>query len=114
MIFSFSNSFSQKIEGTYRYEPVSKKGAFEIEIKNDSTYILKSNTDPKIYQGKVTRKSRKFYALIQYDSVAKSYVENIVKITRTRMFYYGYKQIGPGEFSKKPIKALELKKVEFY
>mgnify|MGYP006155502715 CR=1 FL=1 len=44
----------------------------------------------------------------KYDSVGKKYGENVVKITRSKMVFYGYK---PGKISKKLVKVFELKNV---
>lgn len=109
-LFSFNNSFSQKIEGTYKYEALSKKGEFEIEIQNDSVYLIKSDTSNKLERGKVRKRNGRFYILIQYDTVAKRNFEYIVKITRTKMIFYGNKQIKVGKITKNPTKAFNLKK----
>jgi hypothetical protein len=103
----FNHSFSQKINGKYKYEPkTNQKGVeFEIEILNDSTYNIKSYGKAE-QSGKVKRKG-KFYYLVQYDSVAKRYAENPVKITRTKMIFYGYEP----KNLKKLVKGFELKKV---
>ena len=109
LFFSFNNSFSQQIEGFYKYASASIEKDFEIEIKSDSTYILKP-TEGTVVTGKIKNKSGKFYFLIQTDSIANKDVEYIVKITRKKMIFYGYKFISPRKTNNRLVKAFKLEK----
>ena len=113
----FNHSFSQKINGIYIYEPEknSKSLGFEIEILNDSMYVIRSssktydcgysNSNKSQRSGKIKRKE-KFYFLVQYDSISKSNIEYPVKITRKKIIHYWYNPRN----NKKFVKAFELKK----
>jgi|SRR6218665_881112 len=113
ILFITIQSSAQKIEGNYKYQ--SKDVTFEIEIRNDSTYVQRywgktldcgySNSNKTEKSGRISR-SGKFYYLREYDSVVKKYTENLVKITRTKMMFYGYEP----KNLKKLVKNFELKK----
>lgn len=117
MLLLFNHSFSQKINGKYKYAPKtnSKNGAFEIEILNDTVYEIKhycktldcgfNNSNKTEKRGKIKRQG-KFYYLIAYDSIGKRYTESPVKITGTKMIFYGY---DPKNL-KKLVKGFELKR----
>ncbi|MEM0543928.1 hypothetical protein WFZ85_15070 [Flavobacterium sp. j3] len=124
LIFFFSSIYinGQSIEGNYKYEYRRKSDnqniIIKISILNDSIFKIngyeKDKPEEKNYEkqtfGKIKKLKNCNYTLSQYDSVAKKYFDIPVKITRTKIILYGYKQIRPGKISKKPVKAFELKK----
>lgn len=122
IVFSISIN-GQKIVGHYKYEykreTDKRMVTLEINILNDSTFNVNgydgNKPNEKKYKeserlGKISKLKNCRYLFVQYDSLAKKYFEQLVKITRTKIIFYGYKQIRPGKISKKLVKAFELKK----
>lgn len=94
IIFS-SNLLAQNINGTYKFKPKSNSTSkpFEIEITNDSIYVLKSENKAED-NGKVRKKGNFYYlvscCLLKPDTL-NVYNGLPVKITNRKIKVYGYK-----------------------
>jgi hypothetical protein len=125
IIFAISSN-GQNIVGLYKYEykreSDQKTVTLEINILNDSIFNVngyeENKPDKQKYQqserlGKISKLKNRRYLFTQYDNVAKKYFDQPVKITQSKIIFYGYKQSKSGKVSKKLVKAFELKKLAF-
>lgn len=99
MLFLFSISvIGQNIVGTYKYD--LQNVFLEIKILNDSTFIINSyegnKPNPVSYKkseefGRIKKVKNNHFIFSQYDSVAKKDSDQPVKITTSKIIFYGYK-----------------------
>ena len=122
IIFSISCN-GQTIVGRYKYEykreSDKKTVTLEINILNDSIFNVngyegnkpdKQKDQQSERLGKISKLKNRRYIFSQYDSVAKKYLDQPLKITRSKIIFYGYKRSSSGKISRNLVKVFELKK----